>query len=244
MLLDHCFTLWGGQSCEGEHTNLSGDVVPGSLGSILLEIAPQQYSHVGDTVSHINQLFQPLVSHLSIVQNEGCDSSSVLWWGRVGSSNDDFHLGENLSCNLLVSADKVESSTSFTIETHDLSERLSDAHLETLVKEISESFSILIQVSSDESLIGSVKEWVESSFLAYLSNDLPLVHGWVDTGWVVSTSVEQNCGSISGILEIFNHTLEIKSLSFLVEVSVGADVNSASSEDLVMVTPCWRADVN
>jgi hypothetical protein len=56
--------------------------------------------------------------------------------------------------------------------------------------------------------------------------------------------MQQNSGAIGGILEILDHTLEIKTLSLLIEVSVLSDVHTASRENGVVVTPSWRADVD
>ena len=106
------------------------------------------------------------------------------------SSDNNFNLGKNLGGGGVVSTDEMECSDSFTVESHDLSERLGNAHLETLVKEISKSLSIFAEVTSDETLIGGIEEWVEGVLLAYLGDFFPLVHSWINTSWIVSTSME------------------------------------------------------
>lgn len=86
----------------------------------------------------------------------------------------------------------MESSSSFTVETHDFSKRLSDDHLESLVKEIAEAFSVLVEVARDEALVGSVEEGVEVVFLHDSGDFLPLFKSGINTGRVMSASVQKN----------------------------------------------------
>ena len=125
----------------------------------------------------------------------------------------------------------MESSSSLTIKTHDLGERLSNDHLESLVEEVPQANSILIEVARDEALIGGIEEWIELVCSANLSDLLPLVEGWINTSWVVSASVEEHHGSWSGILEVSNHAVEIETLGLLVEVSVLSNVEASRSKD-------------
>lgn len=99
---------------------------------------------------------------------------------------------EDLGSISLVGADKVESTSSLTIETHDLGERLGNDHLETLSKEKSEAHSIFIEISANETLVSGIKEWIKLSFSANLSDDFPLIKSWVDTSWIMCASMEEN----------------------------------------------------
>lgn len=116
----------------------------------------------------------------------------MLGWGRVGSSDYNFNLRKNSAGNFGVIAYEMESSSSLTVETHNFSERLSNHHLETLIEEVSETFSIFVEVSSHKALVGSIEEGVKLVLLADSSNFFPLIQSWVNSGWVVSTSMEKN----------------------------------------------------
>ena len=168
----------------------------------------------------------------------------MLGWRRVVLTNDDLHLGQNFASGGFVSADEVECTSSLTVEAHDLSEGLGDDHLEALVKEKSKALSILVEVTSHETLVGSVKEWVELLLAADVSDDLPLLDCWVHTSWVVGTGMEENARSWGGILKISDHTIEVKSLGLLVEVSVWSHIESSSLENGTVVAPGWSRNVN
>ena len=244
MLLHHGFTLSDRESGEREHTNLVEDVVPVALGLHLVEVLFQKSSHFRNSISDVNEFVQPLLSHDWVVQDHSSNSGTMEWWGRVVASHNNFNLGHNLGGGALVSADEMESSTSFSVETHDLGEGLGNDHFETLVEEVSEANTVLVQVSGDETLIGSVEEWVKVVLLADLGNSLPLVESWVDTSWVVSAGVQKNDGSWGSSLQVSDHTFEIKTLGLLVEISVLSDIHADLVEDLVVVSPGWVAQID
>jgi len=240
----HGFALLQVQAGEREHTNLVGDVGPGALGSYGFEFLSQKGSHFNDSSRHFDKLTKPLLSHGGVVEDHGGDSGSVLGRGRVVSSDDNFDLGKNLIGGGFLSADEVKGSDSLSVESHDLGEGLGDAHLESLVKEESEGLSVLVEVSSDESLVGDVEEGVKTLFLDDLGDGSPLVHGWVDSGGVVGAGVEEDDGSGGGFLEVGDHTVEVKSLGLLVKVPVLSHVHATSVEDRVVVSPGRVADVD
>lgn len=144
MLANHSLTLLLGQSGECEHTNLGGNMIPGSLGADLLQVLSKGLSHGIYTLGDHDQLVEPLLSHLWLVEDDRGNSGTVKWWGRVVGSDDDFNLGQNLGSNGFIVGDEVEGSSSLTIKSHNLSERLGDDHLESLVEEVSQALTILI----------------------------------------------------------------------------------------------------
>lgn len=166
----------------------------------------------------------------------------MLGWGGVLLTNDASHLRDHIVSGLLVSANEVECSNTLTVETHNLGKGLSDAHFKALVEEVSETISIFVHAASVEALVCSIKEWVELVALASLSNLLPLILSWVNTCWVVGTSVEHHNRAWSSIFKVCNHSSEVKSLCLFVEVAIFANLNSSSSEDRLMVTPGRVAD--
>jgi len=69
---------------------------------------------------------------------------------------------------------------------------LGNDHLETLIEEVSESLTVLIEVAGYETLISGIEEWVKLSLLANDGDLFPLIKGWVDTSWIVSACMEEN----------------------------------------------------
>ena len=114
----------------------------------------------------------------------------------------------------------MESTGTLTVQAHDLGERLRDDHLESLVHEVSEALTILVEVASHETLVGSVKEWIQTVCLAHSCDLLPLVKSWINASWIVGASVEQDAGAWRGVLQVFDHAVEIETLGLLVEVTV------------------------
>ena len=243
VLLDHGVTLLWSESSEGEHTNLSGNVGPVTWNLLLLKGSSKGSSHVVHTLAHSHELIQPLLEVLWVVEDGSGDSGSVLWWGRVVASDDDLGLAHNLGSSGLISTDKVEGSSSLSVESHDLGEGLGNNHLEASLDEKSETIGIIIEGAGGEALVGSVKEWVELLLGTDIGDLLPLLLGWVDTSWVVGAGVEEDGGAWNSVLEIGEHSADIKTLGLLVEVSVLSDLDSGGGEDLVMVSPGWVADI-
>ena len=138
----------------------------------------------------------------------------------------------------------MEGTSSLTIESHNLSERLRDDHLEALVEEVSETISISVEESRGEALVSSVEEG-EKIILGADSGDLsPLFLGGIDTSGVMGTGVEEDNRSGLGFSEILEHSVDVESLGLGVEVSVLVDLEADSSKDRVMVTPGRVADIN
>jgi hypothetical protein len=138
----------------------------------------------------------------------------------------------------------MEGTSSLTIESHNLSERLRDDHLEALVEEVSETVSISVEESGGEALVSSVKEG-EKIILGADSGDIsPLSLGGVDTSGVMGTGVEEDDRSGLGVSEILEHTVDVESLGLGVEVSVLVDLEAGGSKDGVVVTPGRVGDIN
>lgn len=244
MFLDHGFALLNSEAGEGEHTDLVDDMIPVTPGSNLLEVLLQQSSHFCYSVGNIDQLLEPLVSKANIVQDETSNSGTVGWWGRIVDSNNDLKLGEDSSGDSFVSSNEMECSGSLSVETHDLSERLGNDHLESLCDEVSKSKTVLLEISRDETLISGIEEWIKSSSSNNLSDSLPLVKSWVNTSWVVSTGVQQNNGSSGGVAQVFEHSLDVETLGLWVKISVLSDLKSRSSENRVVVSPGGVAHID
>ena len=126
-----------------------------------------------------------------VVKDCSCDSSTVLWRRRVVSSNNNLNLRKNSGGSLLVGTDKVEASSTLTIESHSFGKGLSTHELDALIDEKSQTVGIFVKATTGEALVCRVEEWVELAFLANICNSLPLLWSWVDTSWVVRADVEE-----------------------------------------------------
>lgn len=72
---------------------------------------------------------------------------------------------------------------------------------------------------------------------------LPLILRRVHTRGVVCACVQQNDAALWCRLECTDHAIEIKALGVLAEVWVVLDWKVDVGEDLIVVCPCWRAEV-
>jgi len=244
MLLNHGFRLFDGKSGEREHTNLSSDVRPVSFNCDLLERCAKGLSHGKDSIAYSNELGLPLGSELRVVQKFGSNSGSVLGRRRVVGSNQNFNLRHDTASIFFVVANNMEGTSALTIQSHDLSERLGNNHLEALVEEVSETIRISVEESGSETLIGGIEEG-EKIILGTDSGDLsPLFLSRVDTSGVVSASVEEDNRSRLGLGEILEHSVDVETLGLGVEVSVLVDSEANGTEDRVVVTPGRVADIN
>jgi len=80
MVVDHSVGLSLGQTGEGEHTNLGGDMVPGSWSSKSFDFSSESGSHgknsSGDSLQFSEERLQKSWGSVDGVNNEG----TVLWW--------------------------------------------------------------------------------------------------------------------------------------------------------------------
>jgi hypothetical protein len=219
-------------------------MIPSTLSSNLFELSSQKFSHGGDSIGHSDELIEPLLAHSWFIEDNRSDSGTVPWWRRVVDSNDNLELGEDFTSDGLIGADEVESSASFSVESHNFGKGLGNNHLETLIEEISEANTILVEISSNETLIGGIEEWIKLSLLADDSDLLPLSESWINTSGVVSASVEEDSGTWSGLSKISDHAVEVETLGFLIEVSILSDLEARGCENFVVVSPSWVANIN
>lgn len=205
-------------------------MIPSSPSADSFKGRSQKLPHPRYPVRDANQLVEPLLSQIGLVQDHGSDSGSVSWRRRIVGSDDDLDLGEHFSGGLAILANHMHRTGSFSVESHDLGEGLGNDHLEALVDEIPEGLPVFVEVASDETLVRGIEEWIQTVFLADLGDLLPLIHGGVDTCGVVRARVQKDAGSGGRVLQIVDHSLEIKAKCLLVEVSVFAHIHSNSSE--------------
>ena len=244
MLLNHGITLCWRESSKGEHTDLVSHMVPCSLGSDFLKSWSKKLSHLGDTLSDSDQFVKPLLSQAKVIEDCRGDSCTVSWWWRIVDSDDNLNLWKDTSSRLLILAHEMDGTSTLAIQTHDLCKWLGDHHLEALIQEVSETFTIFVKVAADETLVSGIEEWIQLFLFADLSNLFPLSESWVNTCWIVGTCVQHDAGAGSGIFQILNHSIEVKTLRLLVEVTILTNLETECIEHLIVVSPSWITQVN
>lgn len=243
VLSDHLLALLGSEAKEREHSNLGGDMVPVALGSVLNQGSLEEVTHLVHSVSDGLEFREPLLSVFRDSEDLSSDSSTVNRGRRVVRSNNDLDLTVDLISGGLITADNVHSSSSLTVESHGLSEALSNDHLEALLQEVSHAVSVLFEITGGESLVGYVEVGEQIVFLHGLGDSVPLLRGGINTSGVVSASVQEDDGAWLGVGEIGEHAVKVQSLGLGVVVSIFSNFESSSLEYLSMVGPGRLAEI-
>ena len=127
---------------------------------------------------------------------------------------------------------------------HVLGEGLGQAGLVALLNEVAERESVLVGVARGEALVGHVEEGVVVAVLDSIADLLPLLLSGVNTSGVVCASVEEDNASFRCRFECADQAVKVKTLGLFAEVWVVLDREVDVGEDLVVVCPCWRAEVD
>jgi hypothetical protein len=103
---------------------------------------------------------------------------------------------------------------------------------------------VLSEATGSKALVCAVKEG-EVVASAHDGGDLaPLGLCWVDSSGIVGASVQEDYAATRCRLDGGKHALKVKTLGFGAEVGVCLDGEVNIGEDLVVVGPCWRGEVD
>jgi hypothetical protein len=229
------------QPSKAEHTDLVGNVVPGTGGLEFLKLAAESITHADDTARHGAQVLLPLSEEVAVVEDCADDAGTVQ--RRIGDlgSLEDSQLRANAG-NCVGSlrsgrGNGVEAAGTLSVKTEILGETLGNNELEALVNKVSDSPSILDEITGGKALVSSIEEG-EVVLLLHDRSDLgPLILGRVDTSRVVCTCVKDEDRALGSGLQSLLETFKIKALGLLVEVRVCVDRKTDILEDLVVVRP-------
>ena len=138
----------------------------------------------------------------------------------------------------------MEAASALAVEAEVLREGLRNAKLEALLDEVADCPGVFGQVAGGEPLVRAVKEW-EQVLLADGAGDLlPLLLCRVDACGVMSARVQERDGALGGGGESCKHAVEVEALGGWREVWVSLYGEADVGEDLVVVGPCWRGEVD
>lgn len=214
------------------------------LAAELLEVGAEERAHLDDAASHALDLTEPLLVKSRVVHDGGGDAGTVN--GRVGVEGTDENLDLRIDTLLLlgVLANEGESTDTLTVETHVLGETLAKSDVVALLDEVAGSKGILVSVTAGKALVGHVEEGEVTLLLHDIADLAPLGLGRVDTGGVVSASVEQDDAALGSGLDVGNQTLEVETNGVLVVVAVLGNLETGVGEDSLVVSPAGVGEVD
>ena len=234
------------EASVSEHANLIGNVRPVVLVSKSFKLGNQTRSHLCHTSRHVSEVLVPHGCELWVTQNDVDDSSAVDGWVGVNWSGDLLDAGHDNLLLSFASTDDGESSSSLTIKTEVLCERLEKDDVVGVLLEEAERVGITFEVTRCEALVCAVKSTEEVLGLDDIKDVLPLGISWVNTSWVVGTHMEHHERVVLGSLDVSHHAIVVESLCLWVEVSVLLELISCDSGKSTMDGPCggWHKEVD
>lgn len=236
------------QTCERKHADLVGNVVPRAWSAELLEFATKSFPHVDDAARHGAQVLLPLGEQDRVVEHDrghlGAVNRRVGNLGALQEGELGGHAGGYSRSVGGRSRDIVEAAGAFAIETKVLGEGLGDYELEAELDKEADGRGVTVEVAGSKALVGSIEEGEVALGGHDLGDLAPLGGRRVDAGGVVGTGVEEDDGALGGVREGLLHADEVETLGLLVEVGVLGNGQTDVGEDLVVVGPCWVAEVD
>lgn len=127
---------------------------------------------------------------------------------------------------------------------HVLGETLAQSNVVALLDEVARSEGIQVSVTAGEALVGHVEEGEVALLLDDIADLAPLLLGGVNTGGVVSASVEQDDAVLGSGLDIGDQALKVQTNGVLVVVAVLLDLKARVLEDGVVVGPAGVGEVD
>lgn len=231
------------ESSKTEHTDLIGDMVPGSGSFLLLEELADSIPHVNDATAHGTQVLLPFSEQCLVVHDGASDAGTV--GGRIrdlGALEDIELRGDalgGLDCSGSGGGDEVEGTDTFTIEAEVLREGLGNGEFEALLSEVADSPGITVQVAGSETLVRAIEEGEMVAGAHGFGDFDPLLLGRVNTGWIVGTGVEDEDGEMGRGENGSNQAVVVQTTGINVEVRVVRNSSPNVLEDLVVVRPGW-----
>ena len=223
-------------------------MVPLARRAHALQFRPQLRPHLDDPAAHLAEVLLPLLEQCRIVEHERGDSGAV--GGRVGNFRalEDGQLGryagDGIPCRGIGGGNEVECPGPLPVEAEVLGEALRDAQLETLLDEIAHRPRVALQIARGEALVCAVEEREMTSLSYDGGNLLPLVLCGVHACGVVCAGVQKDDGALGSGADGGEHAVEVETLGGGGEVGVGFYGQGDVAEDLVVVGPCGRTEVD
>lgn len=113
-----------------------------------------------------------------------------------------------------------------------------------MLDEVADGPVVCAERTRREALVGTVEEGELLPLLHNCCDLLPLVLRGVNACGVVCASVEEDNASFRCRFECADQAVKVKTLGLFAEVWVVLDGEVNVGEDLVVVCPCWRTEVD
>ena len=166
-------------------------------------------------------------------------------WVWVQSASENFDARHHNFLLSWVGCYYTHATSTLTIETEVLSERLEKHNVVKILSEKSKTVCITLKITRSETLIS----WVEGTEVALglydIKNVVPLGWGWVYTCWIVCANVKQNNWVALGILKILTESVKVKSLggSIIIPVIYPFSSNNFNESSVERPGGVWNKDL-
>ena len=148
---------------------------------------------------------------------------------------------DNILLSLALS-DNREATSTLTIKTEVLGERLEEHDIVGVLLEEFEGIAVTLEITGGEALVSGVESREQLLALDDLKNLLPLSVARVDTSRVVGADVEHHDGVVLGCLKISLKAIEVEALSLRRVVAVLLPVVANKASNSPVDGPCGSGD--
>lgn len=140
--------------------------------------------------------------------------------------------------------DEVKSAGALAVEPEVLGERLCHTELEPFRNKVTYRPCVIFETARCETLIGAVEEGKMLFGADELGELDPLGPREIHTGWVMGTGMEQYDTARLSLLDGGIHAGKVEPFCFRREIRVCSDGEIHVGEDLVVIGPCGRREIN
>ena len=191
VFIDDFFDHFWGEASVSKHTDLLGNVRPIVLAAEGLQSHNDLLTELSQSLRHVKNFWFPKSGQFFVAE-DGIDDSGtvnrrigVLWEaGLLESGLNDISFGSTAT-------NQLKRTGSFAIETEVLGEGLGEHDSQVFLSEEFERISILIDVITSKTLVSAIEEDEVLFLNAKIEDGLPLLLGWIDSRWVLSTSLNE-----------------------------------------------------
>ncbi len=176
-----------------------------------------------DPVTHFIEFGLPQCGQLGIAK-DGCDDcGAVLRWIAVVAADECFELTLSCRCFGRICSQQGQRTNTLAVQPKVFRKRTADDHFVTRVDNCLNTSLVFVQAVT-KSLIGKVQHRQDSPFSDHRGNLLPLLDGWIDSGWVMATGVQQNRVARSRLSsKVAQHAFEVQRGSIVGQITIRRD---------------------
>lgn len=179
MFLSHPLTLFRGQTCVAEHSDLFRDVIPIQMTPRGLQVGFQCRPHLKDPSTHRSDLLLPHPVQTRVLTDFCDDPRTVEGWIGVLGASEDLQLTLHCGRDLGIPTHDTRQSHPLTVETEILREALTQHDGMTVLHELSDRATVMLEITAREPLVRVVEQDQGLLLLDQGTQILPLLRGQV-----------------------------------------------------------------